>query len=151
MMKALVFALLLLAARPAFADTVPAAPVDDFFTKLKTVVTKHLGRPYVWGATGTKSFDCSGFVWRVMFENGILMKRTTARKFYMVLPKAKEEDRAKFGTVIFFDNLKHVGIVDTESTFYHAQVSKGTNLSPLNSFWKRRVYGYRAMPLPNGT
>ena len=73
------------------------------------------------------------------------MKRTTARKFYMLLPKATPEDHTRFGTVIFFDNLKHVGIVDTESSFYHAQVSKGTNLSPLNSFWKRRIYGYRGL------
>jgi hypothetical protein len=82
-----------------------------------------------------------------MFENGLLTKRTTARKFYMLLPKATPEDHAKFGTVIFFDNLKHVGIVDTGSSFYHAQVSRGTNLSPLNWYWKSRIYGYRAMPV----
>ena len=77
-----------------------------------------------------------------------LLKRTTARKFYMLLPKVKDEDRYAFGNLIFFDNLKHVGIIDTPSTFYHAQLSRGTNLSPLNSFWRKKVYGFRALPLP---
>jgi cell wall-associated NlpC family hydrolase len=148
MTKALVVVVMLLAARPALGATEEPVPAGDFFTRLRAAVTKHLGRPYVWGATGTKSFDCSGFLWRVMFENGILVKRTTARKFYMMLPEVREEDRYKFGTVIFFDNLKHVGIVDTSSSFYHAQVSRGTNLSPLNAYWRRRVYGFKAIPLP---
>ncbi len=146
---AIVFTILLMAA-PAFAQAgeEPPAPQDDFLTSVKAAITKHLGRPYVWGSSGLKSFDCSGFIWRVMFDNGILLKRTTARKFYMTLPAVPEEDRYKFGTIVFFDNLKHVGIVDSESMFYHAQLSRGTNLSPLNSFWRRRIYGFRRIPVP---
>lgn len=90
----------------------------------RATIQKHLGRPYVWGASGIKSFDCSGFLWRVLYDNGILMKRTTARKFYMLLPAASEEEHWNFGTVVFFDNLKHVGIVDNSDAFYHAQVSR---------------------------
>lgn len=151
MKKALItMCLWLLVGYSAFAQPVETQqpPGDDFFTQLKATVTKHLGRPYVWGTSGMKSFDCSGFIWRVMFERGILLKRTTARKFYMTLPAVPEEDRYAFGTLVFFDNLKHVGIVDTPSTFYHAQVTMGTNLSPLNSFWRRRVSGFRAIPVP---
>jgi cell wall-associated NlpC family hydrolase len=51
-----------------------------------------------WGASGMKSFDCSGCIWRVMSENGILMKRTTARKFYMILPAVPETEKWNFGT-----------------------------------------------------
>jgi hypothetical protein len=83
-----------------------------------------------------------------MFENGILMKRTTARKFYMMLPKATSEDQAKFGTLVFFDNLKHVGIIEDRDAFYHAQVSRGTNRSVMNSFWRQKIYGFRQFPLP---
>ena len=57
------------------------AKAAGFWDGVKTAIQNHLGRPYVWGASGIKSFDCSGFVWRVMYENGILIKRTTARKF----------------------------------------------------------------------
>ena len=121
---------------------------DSFWTGLRAAIERHLGRPYVWGSAGMKSFDCSGFVWCVMMENGILTKRTTARKYYMMLPKARPGDESRFGTVVFFDNLKHVGIVDTKSTFYHAQLSRGTNLSEFNSFWRQKIYGFRRMPVP---
>jgi cell wall-associated NlpC family hydrolase len=121
---------------------------SDFLSGLKSAIEKNLGRPYVWGATGFKSYDCSGFVWRVLYENGVMMKRTTARKFYMMLKPATKEEQGTFGTLVFFDDLKHVGIIDTPQAFYHAQVTKGTNRSPMNSFWKPKIYGYRRLPTP---
>jgi cell wall-associated NlpC family hydrolase len=127
------------------------APPDEtsFLQSVKASIDKNLGRPYVWGSAGLKSFDCSGFVWRVLYENGILMKRTTARKYYMMLKPAPKTDQWKFGTLVFFDDLKHVGIVDDSSAFYHAQVSIGTNRSPMNSFWRPKVYGFRLLPTPS--
>src|SRR5689334_11481300 len=106
----LIFALTLAFSTAASAQATSANV--GFWDGIKTAIERNLGRPYVWGATGMKSFDCSGFIWRVMYENGILIKRTTARKLYMTLPKATTEDQSKFGTLIFFDDLKHVGIVD---------------------------------------
>lgn len=124
------------------------SPISDFLAGVKAAIDRNLGRPYVWGAAGLKSYDCSGFVWRVLFENGILMKRTTARKFYMILKPATKEEQGKFGTLVFFDDLKHMGIMDSPRTFYHAQVSAGTNRSEMNSFWRAKIYGYRQLPLP---
>jgi len=130
-----------------FAQSSDSASTD-FWGGLRSAIQKHLGRPYVWGATGLKSFDCSGFIWRVMYENRILLKRTTARKFYMSLPKATPADQSTFGTLIFFDDLKHVGIVENNTAFYHAQVSRGTNRSDMTPFWRQKIYGYRRLPLP---
>jgi len=130
------------------AQSSSSPPTLGFFEGLRASIVKHLGRPYVWGASGEKSFDCSGFVWRVMYENGILLKRTTARKFYMMLPPASKADQGRFGTLVFFDNLKHVGMIDTPEYFYHAQVSAGTNHSPMNSFWRQKIYGFRRVPTP---
>ena len=136
----------------ARAQSTPAAAssgVAGFLEGVKAAIQKNLGKPYVWGATGAKSFDCSGFVWRVMYENGILMKRTTARKFYMMLKPASKEEEGNFGTLVFFDDLKHMGIIDSPKTFYHAQSVVGTNLSPMNPYWKKLVYGYRQLPQPD--
>ena len=129
-------------------SSAPVAGISDFLSGIKAAIQRNLGRPYVWGSTGLKSYDCSGFVWRVMSENGILVKRTTARKFYMMLKPASKEEQGKFGTIVFFDDLKHMGIIESPRSFYHAQVSVGTNLSEMNSFWRTKVYGYRRMPLP---
>ena len=150
-MKRLLISLMLLAclsvsARAQAPTTSTTTGVTDFLAGMHSAIERNLGRPYVWGAAGLKSYDCSGFVWRVLYENGILMKRTTARKFYMMLKPASKEEQGTFGTLVFFDDLKHMGIVDTPQAFYHAQVSAGTNRSPMNSFWKPKVYGYRRLP-----
>jgi cell wall-associated NlpC family hydrolase len=137
---------------PAAAPTpdAPAPPPAEspLVVKLRTVVAAHLGKPYVWGATGLKSFDCSGFLWRVMTDAGVLVKRTTARKYYMCLPKVDDSVRGQFGTVVFFDCMKHCGIVADAAGFYHAQLSRGTNLSPLRPYWRPKVCGYRGLPAP---
>ena len=121
---------------------------SQFVESIKSTIEQHLGRPYVWGSSGLKSFDCSGFIWRVMYENGILLKRTTARKFFMILPPAPKEQQWDFGTLVFFDDLKHVGIVDSQNAFYHAETSIGTNKSSMNSYWRRKIYGFRQLPTP---
>jgi peptidoglycan endopeptidase LytE len=126
--------------------TEAARPASEFWVNVKTAIEKNLGRPYVWGSSGLKSFDCSGFVWRVAYENGVLLKRTSARKYFMSFDAASKEDESTFGTLVFFDDLKHIGIVDDAGHFYHAQVSMGTNRSPMNSFWRPKVYGFRKFP-----
>ena len=137
----------------AAAGTSSPSPVPDSVSAalgtpagIRTAIESHLGRPYVWGASGLKSFDCSGFVWRVMQDNGILVKRTTARKYYFSLPKVAEEARWEFGNLVFFDNLKHCGIVDTRETFYHSAVSTGTHRSRFDPLWRGKITGVRAMP-----
>ena len=146
------FLLILLLSATVVGQTAPRTAGDTthygWMDGIRSAVQKHLGRPYVWGASGMKSFDCSGFLWRVLYENGVMVKRTTARKFYMMLPEVPENERWNFGTVVFFDNLKHVGIVDSNEAFFHAQVSRGTNRSPMNSFWKSKIYGFRRLPVP---
>lgn len=140
-MKTLFLVLLLMQ-----APEEPDFEKPNFMEGMKASIEKYLGHRYVWGSSGLKSFDCSGFIWRVMSDNGILLKRTTARKFYMILPPVPEEEQWNFGTIVFFDNLKHVGIIDTRQTFYHAQVTLGTNRSQMNSFWRRKIYGFRRLP-----
>lgn len=114
---------------------------------LRACIERHLGRPYVWGATGLKSFDCSGFVWRTMLEHGVFLKRTTARKYFMCLKKVDEKQKWSFPNLVFFDDLQHVGIVNDKGTFYHSQSSRGTNLSSFDPYWRGRVCGFRAMPV----
>ena len=145
--------LILLVAATAFAA--PSQSVDSGanpaetrggWEPLKAAIEQYLGRPYVWGACGLKSFDCSGFVWRVMADNGILIKRTTARKLYMSLPRVSGNQRFESGNIVFFDNLKHCGIVASDRHFYHAETSIGTNLSKFDPYWRPKITGIRAMP-----
>jgi cell wall-associated NlpC family hydrolase len=120
---------------------------NNIWGTLQRTIEKYLGRPYVWGATGLKSFDCSGFIWRIMAENGIIVKRTTARKLYMSLPRVPKGSSYDSGSLVFFDNLKHVGIVKDRESFYHAEVSIGTNRSGFDPYWRRKICGFRSMPI----
>lgn len=157
-MKKLAFLILLPAfihfmACPAISETASkdAPGYTAFWDRLRTTIESHLHRPYVWGASGLKSFDCSGFVWRVLNESGVPIKRTSARKFYMSLPAVEQNQQYRPGDIVFFDNLKHCGIVSNEQKFYHARSSMGTTLDSFDSYWNRKVFGFRAIPIPDMT
>jgi cell wall-associated NlpC family hydrolase len=132
----------------AFAQPTQVDPfVNDLWSSIQKTIEGYLGKPYALGAVGIKSFDCSGFVWRIMVENGVMLKRTTARKLYFCLPDGGKEGSYAPGSLVFFDNMKHVGIVKDRQSFYHAQVSKGTNLSTFDPFWRQKIYGFRKIPI----
>jgi cell wall-associated NlpC family hydrolase len=121
----------------------------SFWDRLQTTIENYLHRPYVWGASGLKSFDCSGFVWRALNDSGVRIKRTTARKYYMSLPPIEKNQEYRPGNIVFFDNLKHCGIVSNDRKFYHARSSMGTTLDSFDSYWNRKVFGFRTIPVPN--
>jgi cell wall-associated NlpC family hydrolase len=155
-MKKLAFLILLCAlihflVKPAIAETtaVNAPEYQAFWDRLRTTIKRHLHRPYVWGSSGLKSFDCSGFVWRVLYDSGVLIKRTTARKFYLSLPAVEQNKNYRSGNVVFFDDLKHCGIVSNEQIFYHSRSSMGTTLDSFDPYWRRKVIGFRAIPVPD--
>ena len=133
---------------PTPTPTLVAVPAGSVWEQLLANISSHLGKPYVWGATGLKSFDCSGFVWRAMWDTGIFIKRTTARKYYLCLPKVQEPARWGFGTVVFFDDLEHCGIVNDKKTFYHSALTLGTHLSEFDPYWRPKICGFRAIPIP---
>jgi len=119
----------------------PAVALDD--NALEQSIQRKLGLPYVWGSAGLKGYDCSGFVWRALLDAGVLLKRTTARKMFYALPAARGEERSRFGTLVFFDQVHHVGILRSDREFYHASTSHGTKREDFGPYWQRLVSGYR--------
>ncbi len=61
---------------PASASGVPAAQTD---LMLQAAMSR-LGMPYVWGAAGPTSFDCSGLVQWSFAQAGIVMPRVAAEQ-----------------------------------------------------------------------
>lgn len=111
---------------------------------------RNFGRPYVWGAAGMKRFDCSGFVGRVAEESGYFRKRTTAQKLYFSTRPAPKNEPGASGNLIFFDDLKHAGIVNDRSSFSHARTWKGTILSQRNPYRKSLAGGEHKFFAPPG-
>ena len=110
---------------------------------------KYVGCPYVYGATGPDSFDCSGLIYYVANQAlGLQLPRTSKAmySFCKVVPKEKMEE----GDLLFFKtnntaSITHVGIYIGGSQFISA-ISDGPNsgviISSLDQeYWKPKYVG----------
>ncbi len=107
------------------------------------------GIPYRYGSTGPNRYDCSGFVWAVFQRSGISFDRSSAANYWNNFEPVSGDERFRFGTLVFFNKLGHVGIVADETGFYHASSSKGITFSPFKGYWEKRIVGYRRIPAQN--
>ena len=114
---------------------------------LMAAIDQRLGSPYRWGATGPSRFDCSGFVWSIFQATGVNFERASARNLFARFQPAPIEEQFKFGTLVFFSNLTHVGVVADEHGFYHASRRQGVIYSEFNEYWLKRIDGFRRVPL----
>ena len=51
-------------------------------TMMLKAIQERIGIPYLYGAEGPNRYDCSGFVWAVFNQAGILFDRTSARSLW---------------------------------------------------------------------
>lgn len=129
------------------APMAPAINVSNAFDKsLLTAIQSHLGAEYHFNRTGPEEFDCSGLVWRAFQDVGVDFQRGPARSYWATMPAPSEGQQFKFGTLVFFSNLSHVGIVVDEKGFYHSARHGGVMYSPFNDYWLSRIDGFRRVP-----
>lgn len=136
-------------AEPSILNTALAAnsSILRLDSLLMNAIDSRLGARYVWGAAGPHVFDCSGFVWSSFKEIGADFYRGSARSYWARFAPASEDEKYKFGTLVFFNNLSHVGIVADEHGFYHASRRKGVIYSRFDKY-PSRIDGFRRVPLP---
>lgn len=115
-----------------------------------SAIEERLGVPYRMGATGPYRYDCSGFVWSVFQQAGVEFTRSTAHTLWNSFDVPTENDKFKFGTLVFFNHLHHVGIVADENGFFHASSSRGVVYSRFDEYWTKRLNGFRRVPLTQG-
>lgn len=108
-------------------------------------IQTRLGIPYLYGSSGPNRYDCSGFVWSVFRDAGIDFTRASARSLWAASTPVEGNERYKFGTLVFLNNLGHMGIVADENGFYHASSSKGITYSPFKGYWEKRINGFRRL------
>jgi peptidoglycan DL-endopeptidase CwlO len=134
---------------PATSEVPPIeiTPGNSLEHILLSSITNKIGTPYSFGAIGPSRFDCSGFVWSVFQSAGISFSRSSARSLWQQFAPAREDEKFKFGTLVFFNNLGHVGIVADANGFYHASRRIGVTYSPFNKYWLSRLNGFRRVPL----
>ena len=126
----------------------PVIFANDPAGLLQSAIAKRIGIRYRFYGTDDRGYDCSGFVWRVFNDAGADFERVAARTLWRQLPEAKGEETRQFGALVFFNGLKHIGIVRDSDSFYHASRSQGITLSYFAGYWGKRVTGFRRSPVP---
>ncbi|MFG2128150.1 NlpC/P60 family protein [Streptomyces sp. NPDC048751] len=91
-----------------------------------------LGSPYVWGATGPDSFDCSGLTQAAYRAAGLSLPRTT----YTQINAGRRVSRAELlpgDLVFFYSGITHVGIYIGDGRMIHApNPSAPVRVAPLD-------------------
>lgn len=84
------------------------------------------GRPYRYGATGPRAFDCSGYTKYVYARNGIKLPRTAQQQYRHVKKISKKSIRQ--GDLVFFGGAYkyHVAIYAGNGMIWHAPSSGKT-------------------------
>ena len=119
----------------------------SFHEQLLTALESHVGATYHFNRTGPETFDCSGLVWRAFQDVGIDFQRGPARSYWATFSAPAEGEQFKFGNLVFFSGLAHVGIVVDEKGFYHSARHGGVMYSPFNDYWLARIDGFRKVPM----
>ena len=101
------------------------------------VAYAQLGKPYVWGATGPDSFDCSGFTsYAYSKATGIYIGRTTYDQIGAGVSVSR--DNLKPGDLVF-PHAGHVGIYVGNGNIIHApRTGDVIKVSPIWSFYGAR-------------
>ncbi|MGW6009856.1 NlpC/P60 family protein [Streptomyces sp. NPDC055210] len=78
-----------------------------------------IGKPYVWGASGPGSYDCSGLTQAAWKAAGVTLPRTTWDQ--VDTGTTVSVDNAQPGDLVFFyDDISHVGIYIGDGMMIHA-------------------------------
>jgi len=105
---------------------------------------KQLGKPYVWGASGPNSFDCSGLT-SYVYKNGASVNLPRTSKNQVNVGKTVSKSNLKPGDLVFFSTtgkgISHVGLYIGDSKMIHApRAGDNVRIDNINSSYYSRTY-----------
>ncbi|MFF2863435.1 NlpC/P60 family protein [Streptomyces rubiginosohelvolus] len=106
--------------------------------KVLAFARAQIGKPYVWGATGPSSYDCSGLTQAAWREAGVTLPRTTWDQV-KVGTRVATSDLQPGDLVFFYDDISHVGIYKGDGMMIHAP-KPGANVRE-ESIYYMPIYG----------
>lgn len=81
-----------------------------------------VGKPYVWGAVGPDSFDCSGLVQTAYRSVGVQIPRTTYTQALIGTPVPRDQVQAG-DLVLYYDTVSHVAMAINGTMAVHASTA----------------------------
>ncbi len=106
--------------------------------KVLAFARAQIGKPYVWGATGPSSYDCSGLTQAAWRSAGVSLPRTTWDQVN-VGARIATADLQPGDLVFFYDDISHVGIYKGDGMMIHAP-KPGANVRE-ESIYYMPIYG----------
>ncbi|MFI0447937.1 NlpC/P60 family protein [Actinomadura sp. 6N118] len=102
---------------------------------------KQRGRPYVYGDTGRRGFDCSGLVQQAWRHAGVSVPRVAATQYRKIRNRVAR-NKLRPGDLVFFHGLGHVGLYLGKSRFIHApSTGRRVSIERLNGHYRRSYVG----------
>ena len=138
-------------AKPDEEPETPDEPSDEtekLIDELLAYAKTFLGTPYVYGANGPDSFDCTGYTCYVFKHFGYTLPRTAYNQGYSnYAPKIEKISDLKPGDLVFFNTINdndlsdHAGIYLGDNMFIHC--NSGSSMQVViqditNSYYKPR-------------
>lgn len=123
------------------SDTGSGATNGSYAAKAEKVLAfarDQIGKPYVWGATGPSSYDCSGLTAAAWKAAGVQLPRTTWDQV-KVGKRVATADLLPGDLVFFYDDISHVGIYKGDGKMIHAP-KPGANVRE-ESIYYMPIYG----------
>ncbi len=78
-----------------------------------------VGKPYVWGAEGPDSFDCSGLTQSAWAAAGKRIPRTSQEQ-WRLLPRVQPEDMRPGDLIVYYQDASHIGMYIGDGKMVHA-------------------------------
>ncbi|MFE7186378.1 C40 family peptidase [Streptomyces erythrochromogenes] len=123
------------AAAPSGPVTAAPPPPADGSRAARAVAFAYssIGKPYVWGATGPGSFDCSGLTQAAWRSAGVALPRTTYTQINAGR-RVSRDQLAPGDLVFFYSGITHVGLYVGNGQMIHAPRPGSTvRLAPIDS------------------
>lgn len=119
----------------------PAAPASNSAgSSIVALAKQYIGCPYVYGASGPRAFDCSGFTSYIYRQVGISIPRGATGQYRSGTPVST--DNLQPGDLVFISDpaftmgypVSHVGIYIGNGQFIHASSNRGEGVTISNIF-----------------
>ncbi|WP_300347811.1 C40 family peptidase [Clostridium sp.] len=126
------------ASKPSKGGNTVAPPSQGKASSVVSYAYQFIGRPYVFGATGPDTFDCSGFTSYVYrHAAGMEITRTTYSQINQGRPVSR--DQLQPGDLVFTNGVGHVGIYVGGGQMIHAaRPGVGVIVGPIYHFSSAR-------------
>jgi cell wall-associated NlpC family hydrolase len=125
-----------LVAAPAVAPATVAASA-----RISALARTHLGARYQYGATGPRAFDCSGLVYRVFVDAGLVrridgLRSASAMYAHFRALRMTSTRNPLPGDLVIFGGGSHVGIYIGAGRVIHAMIS-GVAITRISAVYPR--------------